>query len=210
MPLVEEFKNLKLREAYLKYVKAGTDISDHLPTLFSIAQLCDHVTEFGVRTGVSTVALLAGLEASEKPGIAKLVSYDKDACREARDYMLPLYAHNIMRGMTDDWTPRAIDWEFIQADTTAIGTIPQTDFLFIDSKHTAEQVYTELKKHACAVRKYLGFHDTVSCAEIDPGQLGNPLGLLWGIHRYLHEHPHEWALMHESLDNNGCRIYRRI
>jgi hypothetical protein len=210
MPLVDIFKGKNLREAYLKYVSGGTDISEHLPMLFSLAQQCDYVTEFGVRTGVSTVALLAGLESANRPVTGKLTSYDFAGCTEAKAYITPMTIHNVMRA--HDLNVRPIEWEFINADTCNMAPINATDFLFIDSTHTAQAVYAELNRHAMAVRKYLGCHATASCAEVDPGQPGDPkpLGLLWGIHRYMHEHPNDWALIHESMDNNGLRIYRRM
>ncbi len=42
----------------LKEQISNTDISEHLPTLRLLVSLCDHVTEFGVRSGVSTQAFL--------------------------------------------------------------------------------------------------------------------------------------------------------
>jgi len=44
---------------YLELLKANTDISEHLPTLRLLASLCDQVVEFGVRTGVSTAAIIS-------------------------------------------------------------------------------------------------------------------------------------------------------
>ena len=38
---------------------SNTDISEHLPTLRLLAAHCSHVTEFGVRSGVSTQAILS-------------------------------------------------------------------------------------------------------------------------------------------------------
>ena len=36
----------------------GTDISDHLPTLYMLARMSSYVVEFGVRDGVSTRAII--------------------------------------------------------------------------------------------------------------------------------------------------------
>ena len=44
---------------YLELLKANTDISEHLPTLRLLSSLSDHVVEFGVRTGVSTAAIIS-------------------------------------------------------------------------------------------------------------------------------------------------------
>ena len=37
----------------------GTDISEHLPTLYMLAKMSKSVVEFGVRGGVSTMAIIA-------------------------------------------------------------------------------------------------------------------------------------------------------
>ena len=47
-----------------------SDINQHIPVIVQLAQECDHITEMGVRTVVSTWAWLAG---APKDG---LISYD--------------------------------------------------------------------------------------------------------------------------------------
>ena len=42
---------------YAKYTKS--DINEHLAVMHKYADECNHITEFGVRTGVSTWAWLA-------------------------------------------------------------------------------------------------------------------------------------------------------
>lgn len=44
---------------YIEAQLANTDISEHLPTLRLLASLCDQVVEFGVRSGVSTAAIIS-------------------------------------------------------------------------------------------------------------------------------------------------------
>lgn len=54
----------------INYQLTPSDINEHLPTLRMLASLCSTVTEFGVRSGVSTQAFLAT--------DAVLTSYDID------------------------------------------------------------------------------------------------------------------------------------
>ena len=58
-----------LNEIYEKMCEKPSDINEHLPTLKKYASECDHITEMGVRTVVSTYALMMG-----KP--KKLISID--------------------------------------------------------------------------------------------------------------------------------------
>ena len=60
---------MSLLELYDQKCSEKSDINENLPTLKRYAEECDHVTEMGVRTIVSTYALLMG-----KP--KKMVSYD--------------------------------------------------------------------------------------------------------------------------------------
>ena len=60
-------KNIEIRYQYL--CDHASDINQHLPTLREYGEKVDHITEFGVRSGVSTVAFL---HAHPK----QLISYD--------------------------------------------------------------------------------------------------------------------------------------
>ena len=52
--------NYSLQTLYESYCNYPSDINEHLPTLKKYADECDHITEMGVREGVSFVALLNG------------------------------------------------------------------------------------------------------------------------------------------------------
>jgi len=57
---------MEIDDKYEEYCNAsivnniGNDIRGHLPTLKYYASISRHVTEFGIRGGTSTVALIAG------------------------------------------------------------------------------------------------------------------------------------------------------
>ena len=99
-----------------------SDIREHLVTLRLLAERCDHITEFGVRTGNSTIAFLAGLWI-----LGDLVSYDINE---------PAFS------APADMASR---WKFFRADTAQLTDIAPTDLLFIDTAHTYAQVKAELR-----------------------------------------------------------------
>ena len=136
---------MTLEEKYQHLLKAGTDISDALPVLREYASKVSHVTEFGIRTAVSTTALLAA-----QPDT--LISYDIGLDLK---YLQDLER---VKGRTN--------FQYRQGDTRLIEIEP-TDFLFIDTSHTYTQLSIELARHANKVRKYIGFHDVVGYGYTD-------------------------------------------
>lgn len=108
------------------------DMLPHMRQLRDLAAECSHATEFGVRTGQSTIALLAGL--GDK---GELHSYDLNP---------------------PQFTLQAANWHFTQCDTSKLDTIAPTELLFIDTLHTAGQVAAELR-HARHASRFIAFHD---------------------------------------------------
>ena len=49
---------IDFKELYENSCRERSDINEHLPTLYEYACKCKHITEMGVRTGVSTTAFL--------------------------------------------------------------------------------------------------------------------------------------------------------
>jgi hypothetical protein len=83
--------------------------------------------------------------------------------------------------------------------------IDETDLLFIDTKHTAAQLYGELQRHAARVRRWIALHDTETFGE--RGEDGGP-GLLSALQRFLREQP-EWTVTYHSATNNGFTVISR-
>lgn len=163
----------------------GCDISAHLPFLEFIASQCNHVTEFGTRECYSTVAFLAGCK-------GKVVSYDiksYPAIIELKYYELPCL------------------WEFKQQSTIDPELkIEETDFLFIDSLHTYDQVKQELKQ-AKYVKKFLGFHDTFSQGEMSLDMPGTK-GIIPALVEFLNEN-HDWKVVYHVIFNHGLTLLQR-
>jgi len=119
-----------------------SDINEHLPTLKRYADLCDHVTEFGVRTAVSTWAWVMS-------NAKTIRCYDINRCE--------LKAHQ------DEADKIGKEFSFTQVNVIADKfEIEPTDLLFIDTDHTYNQCSSEFKKHSNKVKKFIILHDTVT------------------------------------------------
>ena len=172
---------MTLEERYAAMVATPSDINTHLPKLRDLASQCSHVTEFGVRGGVSTTALLAA-----QPDY--LVCYDISYC--------PVIENLVMiRGKCN--------LSLTLADTAKVAIAP-TDMLFIDTHHTGPQLTAELS-NACRVRKYIAMHDTKLYGLI--GDRGEP-GLLGAIKVFL-EANREWKQVYHTDVNCGLTVLER-
>lgn len=109
-------------QRYMEHVSTQSDIQHHLPLLYSLAR--GNVLELGTRTGVSTAALLAGVEAHG----GHVWSVDVDDCSG-------LYLGH----------PR---WTFLQSDSRNPDLPPQInmpiDLLLVDSEHVVDVTAAEL------------------------------------------------------------------
>lgn len=114
------------RARYLRELQTQSDIQHHLPLLHAHAH--GRTVEVGTRGGVSTAALLGGVELRG----GRLVSIDIDDCSGH------FAGHPL--------------WAFVQADSTDPRTVRllqeadalPADVLFLDSLHTYEHVSAEL------------------------------------------------------------------
>ena len=178
-------KTIQQRYEYLK--QKPSDINEHLQMLHDLASECNHITEFWVRTAVSTTALLAGL----KPE-AKLISYDLHTSKEVFD-------------LSDQSVLEKKNFHFCVADTRSV-EIQETDLLFIDTWHVADCLIKELENSAPKVRKYIAFHDTTTFGE--KGETEWMKGLKYAMDEYLAKHK-EWKVKKVYTNNNWLTIRQR-
>ncbi len=163
---------------YVKYTKS--DINEHIPIMHKYANECNHITEFGVRTGVSTWAWLASR--------AKIIR-----CFDIENINENLKFHYASANETKK------DFTFTCVSTIAEKLeIEQTDLLFIDTAHTYEQCSKELKMHGHKVNKYLMFHDTTLCPSLNQA-----------IDEFLKENSN-WKIKEVFTNNNGLTILEKI
>jgi len=169
---------------YSELCSRPSDINEHLPTLAALASECHHVTEMGTRYIVSTWAFLEGLKEGDT-----LIAIDYKHPREYNASLDSIEAEARSKGVN-----------FIfKEENTLTNEIEETDLLFIDTDHTYIQLKQELARHGSKARKYLAFHDTVSCeGELMPA-----------IAEFIIDHP-EWNnIFHRAENNNGCLILEK-
>lgn len=161
------------------------DINEHLLRIAQYARHCNHVTEFGVRSGLSTLAILHGM--CDRPNNGTLRSYDLAD---------PYGVYESARSRV------ATDWTFTHGSTLDIPQIEPTEMLFVDTLHTYAQVKVELARHASQVSKFMVFHDTVSFGVV--GEDGRA-GINLAIQEFMRDNPH-WLLFEHHENNNGLTI----
>lgn len=181
---------------YQRLCNTPSDINLHLPVLKKYAEQCKRVTEFGVRTVVSTYAFIEA-----KPKVIR--SYD-------------INKHQNMHDAIGAARENKIDLKFYIADVLDI-EIEETDFLFIDTLHTKEQLERELKLHSAKAKKFIGFHDVATFGYVN--EVINPAGrnlprvrksegLMPVIIKFLFDNP-DWHIDYFTRENNGLMILKK-
>lgn len=129
-------------EEYERLCHTPSDIYQHLPTFvdLTVGRDVQHVIELGTRTGVSTVAWLAGLEQTG----GRLTSVDIDPKPAIADHP---------------------SWTFIQGDDcdpAVYETLDPADIVFIDTSHLYGHTLKELHLYRWKVRTpgLIVCHDT--------------------------------------------------
>ena len=171
---------------YIIATTTKSDINENVHILYDLAKTCKHATEMGVRTGVSTRALLYS-------GVDRLVCYD--ITLDEKVGQLFRHARSIGR-----------DVEYIQADVLAVKIEP-TDLLFIDTYHTYDQLKQELALHGNQARKYIALHDTHTFG-LAGEHPRDKKGLLSAVIEFLIENPH-WRFKTYRTNNNGFTVLER-
>ena len=174
-PLIKEF---------IDACNRPSDINKHLPLLHGIASLCHSVTEFGVRDGQSTRALLASKA-------LKVRSYDL--------FIDP----NVVSLFANAKTYVDRDVAYIQGNSLLVD-IDQTDLLFIDTDHKYSQLKQELERHHMKVNRFLAFHDTHTYGTV----CHDGKGLLPAILEFLKDHK-EWSVNYHTTENNGFTVLEK-
>lgn len=160
-------------------------MQEHLDTLYRYGKECVHITELGVRSVVSTWALLAARPTT-------LVSVDIVEC--------PVETAKLAAAQEN------IEFSFIIADSREI-SLDRTDLLFIDTHHTYDVLKVELDKHHEKVNKYIVLHDTTTFGEV--GEDGHSRGLWYAVEEFLSNNS-EWAVKERFTHCHGLTVLERI
>lgn len=162
---------------HASYTKS--DINEHIATMRKYADECNHITEFGVRVGLSTWAWLASK--------AKIIR-----CFDIENVKDNLKSHFASAKATEK------DFTFTCVSTISDTLkIEETDLLFVDTDHTYEQCSKELKMHGDKVKKYIIFHDTTMFVELNKA-----------IEEFLKENLN-WKIKEVFTNNNGLTVLER-
>ena len=155
-----------------------TPLSDFIKNKF-----INHVTEFGFRSGASFCAFLMAQPET-------LVTYDTYIDQGWKEFYLA------NKGKTEV--------EFYE-QSTLDAEIKPTEFLFIDTLHTYEQLSQELSIHGKKAAKYIGFHDTKTFET--QGEDGKEPGLWAAITEFCEREG--WDIHLHYPYNNGLTIIRK-
>lgn len=172
-----------------------SDIYQHLPTLKRYAADCEHVTEFGVRTVVSTWAFLAGLASRPSGTRKRMVSVDPIHPRDAGGDL-----ETAQKAAVE----ATVDFTFVQADDRHI-EIETTDLLFIDTWHSYDQLKAELELHARKARRFIILHDTETYALSGEG---GQRGIKPALDEFLAAHL-SWRVREHFAHCNGLTVLDR-
>jgi predicted GH43/DUF377 family glycosyl hydrolase len=154
-----------------------SDIVDHLPRLKALATNCSVIVEFGRRNGCSTIALLAGSSKST------LISYDIEP-REAQDCRIEELARH----------RPGVSVSLRQGDSLTVPAVA-CDLLFIDTKHTFDQLMLELDRHGPMAKKIV-LHDTATFGE--RGEDQSLPGLQSAIDKFCAKHNYHVSAFHRE------------
>jgi len=196
-------------QKYIERCANPSDINEHLPTLARYASECNHVTECGVRSVVSSYAFAHALKNKNDN---KLIQVDLET------------NENISK-FKDECSKESVNIRFYKMDSLKC-PIETTDLLFIDTWHVYGQLKRELARWNEYVGKYIIMHDTTVDEwagetirlKWNPKQQSEDSGIpvheitkgLWpAIREFLKEHP-EWKLRERYSNNNGLTILERI
>lgn len=179
LKIPRNMNNVDFQEEFRVACTTPSDINEHLHMLHALALDCEHVTEMGVRHGMSTRAFMAAGK--------KLVSYDLEK-DEKLNQLFKVYPLG----------------DYIKANVLEV-EIAETDLLFIDTWHHYEQLKQELKLHAGKVRKYIAMHDTHTFGVHGENM---PIGLIPAMLEFLAANA-EWSVMYHSYKNNGLTVLKK-
>jgi len=171
-----------LEDLFRRAADTPSDINEHCAKLRNLAADCKHVTEFGMRPAVSTVALLAG-----QP--QRLVTYS-----DTPDPILSRLQDQSGRTQFSAKAGNSLNVE-----------IDETDLLFVDTIHTDGHLSAELARHADQVRRWIVLHDTETYGE--KGEDGGP-GLLPALRRFMCANP-QWSVVYHRQENHGLTVVSR-
>jgi hypothetical protein len=194
---------------FVERVNTPSDINEHMITLFKYALECDHITECGVRSVVSSYAFAMGLRGKPQN---KLIQVDLDW-------------HPNLDTFKNESNAEGVNVTFYrQSDLEC--PMESTELLFIDTWHVYGHLKRELERWHSSVSKYIIMHDTtvdewngesIRCGMNIDEQVKNSgypreeiaKGLWPAIEEFLQTHS-EWRIKERFTNNNGLTVLERV
>ena len=173
--IVDSFKNQSRPNIRWKMVGDMYKRIDYIQQTFAGVET---ITEFGPFQGCSTAAWLS-LRPKKFVTVDQGASLDIDLYKKAAEEI-------------------GVDFEFKIGNDIEIDIDP-CDLLFIDTMHTQEHTYQELKRHANKVKKFLVFHD------VNPKRFTT----LAGIEQWRQENA-GWQTHYVDYDDCGFMVLEKM
>src|SRR5262249_52269826 len=130
-----------LGQRYQAACLTPSDINEHLPVLYELAKDCDHITELGTRTGISTLALLCAQPHKwVGPDLARFPEGDQLKALGGRTELA-----------------------FQKADGLQ-AALEEPALLFLAAPPAPDQRAEGLRRHACCARQFVVLYGTAPCA----------------------------------------------
>jgi predicted O-methyltransferase YrrM len=196
MPVAPPALTGDLETQYATLCCQPSDINEHLPVLRAYAAGLGHVTEFGMRKGISTTALIAA-----RP--RRLISYDI--------VEQPVEVQRLQQLAAE----AGVDFEF-RCGNVLRQRIEPTELLFIDTWHVYDQLIWELLLHSRRVSRFIIMHDTTSFGSVGErrgGDYRNRLRMgrkgLWPAVQHFLWLSRAWQLRERRTNNNGLSVLER-
>lgn len=199
-----------VKDKFIKECNTPSDINEHLKTLSIYAGDCETVIECGVRSCVSSWALVHGLLHNNKK-TKKILLNDITECDIS-------YLQNALVG-----TNIILNYEWM--NNLELNLEHNYDMILIDTWHVYGQLKRELEKFAPRINKYIIMHDTTVDEiygetiriNMDADKQYNEsgfskedinCGLGKAIDEFL-ETNKEWKIYEKFQNNNGLTILKR-
>jgi hypothetical protein len=194
---------------YIERSSNWSDIYEHLPTLARYGSECNHITECGVCSVVSSYAFAHALKNKDTN---KLVLVNLESNADIDTFKTECANENV-------------NVVFHQASSLDC-PIEATELLFIDTWHVYGQLKRELERWNSHVSKYIIMHDTTVDEwagetirlKWNPKEQSEKSGIpvheitkgVWpAIREFLAAHP-EWKLRERYSNNHGLTILERV
>jgi glycosyltransferase involved in cell wall biosynthesis len=171
----------KIEDAYVNASKTERDFNQHMPKLRELADGCSHVTDISIRQE-SFIALAASKAET-------VVSYSNE------------------HGPLTDHVAKLRNIKRLPSNPRDVMAIAPTDLLFLNTTHTANQVYKELTQLAPSAKHYIILHNTQIYGEMGEDatpQVPSP-GILVACRRYMRENP-QWSVIYHTNNQYGLTV----